>query len=343
MKSFQVIKVSDSAWTNVISSACKFDFYHTRTYSSFEKTDEPLMCVAYYNKDFIALPVIIRKIPNTGLSDCTSVYGYCGPVSNLPFDAITSEHIRYFQQELLHFFESRQIISAFCRLHPVFDQTPVFDQFGSVRGINQTVGIDLKLSADEQFSKYRESHRRKIRKLRKEGFSVYEATSKEEIAIFTDIYNDNMKRLNADSSYYCNEEYFMHFLHNSCFKATLLLAKKENVITSGGLFVLANKIMQYHFSGIKDEFRQYAPMKLIIDEARLVANANHLEFLHLGGGLNGSSDDSLFYFKAGFSDRRFLFSVWQMIVDEPKYSEMMALFNIDGQKESNYFPAYRAR
>jgi hypothetical protein len=42
---------------------------------------------------------------------------------------------------------------------------------------------------------------------------------------------------------------------------------------------------------------------------------NEIRLFHLGGGFGGSDEDSLFYFKSGFSDYRCEYKIWQMIVD----------------------------
>ncbi len=343
MDKFTVIGVSDKRWEDVISSSCFHDFYHTQSYSRFESYNEPLLCVAYRNNDFIALPVIIRPIEGTKYFDCTSVYGYCGPISNLPFSDLSPDHINFFQRELLNFFRKRELVSVFMRLHPFLDQAVVFNNFGTIKQINQTVAIDLRLPEDQQLRGYRESHRRKIRKLRREGYNVTVATSEAEINEFIRIYNDSMERLHADQSLIFSREYYYNFLHNPGFKALLLVAWKDSQLTAGALFTLSDKIMQYHLSAFKDEFGKDAPMKLIIDEARKIGIGQNMDFLHLGGGFSGSSDDSLFYFKAGFSDLRFVFSVWQLIINEPVYNSLIKFFNIETDNADNYFPAYRTK
>ena len=57
--------------------------------------------------------------------------------------------------------------------------------------------------------------------------------------------------------------------------------------------------------------------------------------------LHGSSEDSLFNFKRGFSDTLFNFRGWQLIVDQSKYSYLIELFRIDKQNKVDYFPIYR--
>ncbi len=94
--------------------------------------------------------------------------------------------------------------------------------------------------------------------------------------------------------------------------------------------------MQYHLAGTSEEFIRETPMKLILDEARLIGNETSAISLHLGGGVGGSDDDSLFKFKSGFSKDFKQFSVWKYIVDEKVYDELSS--NIT---DTNYFPKYR--
>ncbi len=341
MNSFSIIGVTDTRWAEIISLSNQYDFYHTQSFSLLEKTHEPVLCVAFQNNDFIAMPMLLRKIEGTDLFDCTSVYGYCGPVSNLPFKNISKDHIRYFQSELFSFFKNSHIVSAFSRFHPIYDQDPVFENFGIIRDINKTVAIDLTLSIEEQYNKYRRDHKRRLRRLRENGFSVVEASTTDEIDSFVQIYYEVMKRLNADSSYFFEKNFFYTILDNPCFEAKLLLARKDNEIAGGVIYTFVNDIMQQYLSGELFKYRDQSPTRLIIDEARLIGCEYNMKLLHMGGGLHGSSEDSLFNFKRGFSDLLFDFRGWQLIVDKSKYSYLIDFFGADKQKENDYFPRYR--
>ncbi len=345
MKRFEIIKVDDPKWSRLIFSSNQYDFYHTRAYSSLELSNknEPLLCVAYWDNEFIALPIVIRKIEGTDLFDCTSVYGYCGPVSSVPPEDISGEHIMYFQSRILNFFRERKIVSAFSRLHPILDQSLFFSGFGTIKDVNNTVAIDLRLTPDEQARQYRKSHRYEIKQLYSRGFKVVEACEKSEIDLFIQIYREAMKSKNADPYYYFPKEYFYLLLKNSCFKSKLLLIKYEKKIAAGAIFTLTKDFMQYHLAVSNQGYRKYAPMKLLLDNARFIGIENKIKFLHLGGGINGNSDDSLYRFKAGFSDLRFMFKIWQLIVDEKLYYYLLDSLGNKIQNTDTYFPAYRAK
>lgn len=340
MNKFSLIEVNDSRWSEIVNKSKHFDFYHSRSYHLLEKENRPVLFVASFDQDFVALPLIIRAIPHTSFFDCTSVYGYCGIISSLEIKNIPSNLITYFKEELLFFFKNNHIISVFSRLHPLVPNDSFFHDFGIVKKINKTVTIDLSIPSDLQRKQYRKSNKSELNQLRRKGFEVVKAETKEEIDAFITIYHETMNRVDASENYYFNHDYFYTLLDNNCFKSNLLLAKKEGEIVAGAIFTITNNIMQYHLAGTAEAYIKETPMKLIIDEARLLGNEKKLDHLHLGGGVGGSDEDSLFRFKSGFSDYTSDFKIWQMIVDHKKYNELVEKAMVDVNK--TYFPLYRA-
>src|SRR5687768_11932887 len=141
MNSFSVIGITDADWPVIITQSHQYDFYHTQSYHSLEKGGDPLLFVARFGADFLALPLILRKISQTDYKDCTSAYGYCGPVSNLDFKDVRPEMFVYFRTELNRYFKEQNIVTAFSRLHPIIIGDELFSNFGTIRNINKTVAI----------------------------------------------------------------------------------------------------------------------------------------------------------------------------------------------------------
>lgn len=87
-------------------------------------------------------------------------------------------------------------------------------------------------------------------------------------------------------------------------------------------------------------------MALIFDTVRLWANETGACVLHFGGGV-GARADSLFHYKAGFSDRRHNFATWRWIVTPAVYRELCRrrtrINELQGLEpaSADYFPAYR--
>ena len=340
MSETKIIRPTDESWKEYVNRSLVYDFYHTLSYNKLEKEGEPILFVYTEDDDFIALPLIIRQIPDTDLFDCTSVYGYAGAISNLDINTISEELKISFQNKLNDFFNEKKIISVFSRLHPILENDKLINGLGEVVNLNKTIAINLTISPEEQRRQYRKSNKYEINKLKKNNFEIVEATTKEEQDEFIDIYYETMKKVEANDYYFFPREYFYKFLNNNCFETKLLLAKKEGETTAGAIFTITNKIIQYHLAGTKQAFARDTPMKLILDEARLLGNELNVDFLHLGGGVGGSDEDPLFRFKSGFSKELFQFKIWKYIVNKEKYDEFVEEKGIS--KDSSFFPLYRA-
>ncbi len=69
--------------------------------------------------------------------------------------------------------------------------------------------------------------------------------------------------------------------------------------------------------------------------------------LHLGGGLGGRSQDSLYHFKSGFSKQTNNYSTFRLIVNQEKYDRLLnstaKYLNLEPKIiiESGFFPSYR--
>lgn len=339
VKEFKVIKAHDEEWNKILRKSSFNDFYHTQIYHQLQNEGKAVLFFGSIDNNFIAFPMIIRKIFDTDFYDCTSVYGYCGPISNLVSNEINKSIKDYFSENLKKYFEANNIISCFSRLHPIFKNENILEGFGKIISLNKTINIDLTTPIDEQRKLYRKSNKYEINKLRKNNFRVEEATTEKDIDIFIKIYNETMQRVNASSEYFFDKLYFIKFLRNSSFDSKLLLAKKDGVIAAGAIFTVTNKVMQYHLAGTSKDYIRDTPMKLILDEARLIANDLNLEYLHLGGGVGGSDEDSLYRFKAGFSNQNFRFKIWQYIVNKEIYESLVSEYTKN--MDSNFFPLYR--
>ena len=337
MYKFEVIDINNPKWEIIVKSSAKYDFYHTSFYHKIDNNFSSLLFVAEDELDFLALPLVLRPIGQALWVDFTSVYGYCGPISNRKNFDFDQYFIDFFEFKLKEYCRENNVISLFSRLHPLIVHQTIFRNIGEVSPINKTVAIDLKLSPEEQKRQYRKSTKSELNQLRRKGFYVVEAKSTEDLERFIEIYYETMDRVKASPYYYFSKEYFLSFLRNNYFQNKLLLAKFEDKIIAGAIFTITDKIMQYHLAGTTEEFIKVTPMKLILDEARLLGNDLSLDYLHLGGGVGGSDDDPLFRFKSGFSKSCFQFSVWKYIFNEEVYNQLS-----ENKGDSSFFPLYRS-
>jgi len=324
-------------WNAIVRSMNRYDFYHLAEYHQLEQSGQSLLL--YFSSDEIslALPVILRSVAGTAYNDLTSVYGYAGPLSNC--EKPDEQVIKNFQKELLHFFDSQQIISVFSRMHPLFDnQELLLSGLGNVVDTNQTVGIDLSLPEQEQKRQYAHSVKNHINRLRRKNVIVEKAQTKEAIDLFIGIYKENMDRVNASKMYFFPNEYFYQLMKE--LPATLFLALYEGKAISGSIFTSCNGIVQPHLSATRNEYLRWSPLKMVWDCIRLDAIKKNEKYLHLGGGVGGA-DDSLFQFKAQFSDLRFSFKTWRYIHNEKIYTQLVSEKYQGHIPCSAFFPLYR--
>ncbi|WP_316791802.1 GNAT family N-acetyltransferase [Pedobacter frigoris] len=327
-------------WIRYIERALIYEAYHTWHYHSLNTEGEPLLFVFEMAHVFIALPLIKRCVPNTSYFDLTSVYGYTGPVSNVDFSQLDASTIAHFKSEFIDFMNEEKCICVFSRLHPFLNQNVLLDYIGGVRDNGNTIYMDLNRSVGEQIANYHPRLARQIRQLRNAGYLIKEASNKEEIRVFTDMYNENMDRLNASSNYYFTEEYFEGLLSSTEFSAKLILIYKGDEITSGAIIFLSQHIVRNHLSATAIEYLGESPSKLLTDEISIVGRVNKSAFFHLGGGVGGK-EDSLFKFKSYFSDLRKKDSIWCYVNNPQVYNELA--FQVEGvvDSTSSFFPAYR--
>jgi hypothetical protein len=328
---FRIISSKEeSAWNTLVAKASAHDMYHTCLYHCLQEEGESRLLVFGNNEGkFMALPLVFRNIPGTEWKDVTSVYGYAGWIrsdTNTSFPGVMKQLEDYLQQE--------KVVSAFSRLHPLIPGSDDFEK-GKVLTLNTTTGIDLLLSPEKQFMAYSESVRRSIRKSTQAGMTVEWVREDAGLQHFISIYEKAMKRHHASSNYFFSQNYYEKLWRNESFQTFILAAKFHGEWAGAALFTICNGIMQYHLGGVAASCISYSPLKLILDEARKIANDKKCNFFHLGGGLGGR-DDSLFVFKSRMTTLRYPFKVWQWIIKEEEYEWLSR-----NKKDSDFFPRYR--
>ena len=84
-----------------------------------------------------------------------------------------------------------------------------------------------------------------------------------------------------------------------------------------------------------------APIKLVLDEARIRGRDRGMSVFHLGGG-RGGDEDGLFRFKSGFADKFQTFRTWRFVADPGAYTELTMARGLQNDEHAEFFPRYRA-
>jgi len=343
-------------WINALKSCGDHDAYHLPQYHLIaDKMDEGCPYLFYYKDKYgsAALPLLLRPVHEINgletynLYDITSVYGYPGIVTTVKsHDTNAHEFRQNFQTEFLNTLNKLSVVSFFSRCNPLFPNTWLLNGLAEVLPLSNTIAIDLNSSEEDQLKNMSKGHRYDIRKARKAGVVVKQDSGFQYLDDFIKIYNETMLRNQASKKYFFSKQYYIELIEKLNDNLELYFACIEGKPVSASIFLINNGIIQYHLSGTPTEFLNLNGAKLILDEVRQWGKKKNFSWLHLGGGV-GSSEDSLFRFKAGFSKTRLPFEVTRLVVDKEAYMELANArlkwanergYSVTGD---NFFPEYR--
>jgi sugar O-acyltransferase (sialic acid O-acetyltransferase NeuD family) len=317
------------------------DFYHLPAYAALcaeQEQGEARAVLVEDGRRGLLLPLILRSIVGTDRRDAASPYGYPGPLLRGTDDpgfmsaALTAAFASL---------RSEGIVSAFVRLHPLLNSAPPIG-IGEVVLHGDTVSIDLDRPWDEYVRDLRHNHRRDIKKAVQRGLVAREDLRFSAFPEFERLYRATMDRRSAAAFYYFDSAYFEGLRKALGDSLHLLVVETEGEIVAAGLFVETAGIVQYHLGGSADAFAKAEAAKLIVHFAASWAKERGNHTLHLGGGVGGAND-SLLYFKTGFSPLRHPFRTWRVIVDAAEYASLVRTHDPGADPSScqGFFPAYR--
>jgi hypothetical protein len=348
---FDVVRAADgAAWGAALAQAVQHDFHHLAGYHRLaeHKGEGEALLFAYRERGYlIALPLLVRPVDDgdpAGLRDATSVYGYAGPVAS--HARIPRRIVEAFQAALRDELARRRVISVFSRLHPLIPQQHLLEGLGETRLSGLTVSIDLTLPLEEQWAGYSKVTRRLIRRAQEAGIICVHDRELTCLGEWAAIYRETMERVGASSSYDFDEADFELLAAELGPVLQLFVAFVDGRATAAGLFTICDGIVQAHLGGSRMEHADLSPTRLVDDTARRWAFEAGARVLHLGGGVGGR-EDSLFRYKAGFSDRRHRFTTWRWVVDAAAYRELCELRVRGNGRDAAcdggeaFFPCYR--
>jgi hypothetical protein len=358
------IKHDDVRWQEILK-LIPHDIYHTPGYAAVcaQAHNGEALAYIWRKRDVAAIiPLVVsrfsacdKKNPDDGIYDAVSPYGYSGPISTAP---------GLCEKEILEDFarDGRQqgLVTAFLRGHPSLESAFLpFENDGS-KEVGITFGVTLDRSSSDILSSYRSANKRSIKKLLKDSNLSIELNNWNYLPAFVKTYHQNMNRLNAQKDYFFEHSYF-EGLREKCKEHVHLLTvvKKDSSEFLGGVYFFeCNGIVQYHLPACLDEWRDSGLPKLLIHEQVEWGIRNGAALFHLGGGLGGK-EDSLSYFKSGFSDKSFPYRIFRLVLDSDQYKETVGTLlaqlvkkevtpnqqrtegEVTTESNESYFPRYR--
>ena len=338
-------------WAKNLALCESWDVYHTADYAMLETTPGQTAYLFFHSDGdkHGALPFIVRQLKeipwcNEDGFDAISAYGYPGPICNSAARQ-SPEFLREFSSCLRDALIGLNVASLFVRLHPILSEPTMLGD--AVEFVGPTVFLDLTLPEDEQRRQTRKTHRNELRRLQRAGVSIVEDRDFLRLEEFIGLYDSRMHALGAANSYFFSKDYYAGLcsLPNDAVK--LVHAVEGDDIVASAFFLISPDGIQYHLSATRSDYVRFSPARIVIEHMRDWGIRNSRKWIHLGGGV-GSREDSLFFFKSGFSKLRAEFHVAKIVPDASKYErlcmerERVAPRSSD-TADSEFFPAYRAR
>ena len=325
-------------WNNILSEISDYDCYHTFEYHHITKlTGEIPILICYRGTSgIIAFPLLKRKIPKSNFYDCTSVYGYAGPIFS---SNINRKDLKNFQNGLQEYCSKNNIVSIFSRLNPyISNQEKTLSKLGDIVALGKVVYIDLYKNIDAQRTEYSKTTKRYLNKSRK-FCSIKKSIDEKDILTFKDLYYENMNRVNANSYYFFDEAYFLKLVRTKEFLSEVIyvILEETKEIIAGTILIKGKDVIHYHLSGTKTEYLSLNPLRLILDEARIEnSTSKNYRIFNLGGGLKNKGD-GLFRFKSSLSNNTKVFKIWKYIANKEIYKTLVDM----KETNSDFFPSYR--
>ena len=354
----RVVSPTDSDWQELLDTI-SYDFYHLPGYLGLEanrynataeaiiiKDDDKVFFLSYLIRDCTHL---LSSSESDLTYDVVSPYGYPGILVNQ-----VGQHPDFIRRCLTltyNYWNQKHICSAFIRLHPILnsyiDRSFFEDDKFILCNQGDVVTCDLTKELKDIWTQIRSSHRTKINKLTRAGFIVKVGSVAEYLDVFVDIYQETMHRVNAADTYYFTQNYFETLSQLLGDRMKICIVEIDGKIVAASLVTELSGIVQYYLGGTRTEFLRQSPATIMFKYIIEWAKQRNNILLNLGGGLGGNHD-SLYHFKAGFSDESHPFSTIKAIVDRERYDRLIAArAEARGKsrleiESTSFFPAYRS-
>lgn len=304
------------------------------------------------SSNFIIYPFLKRSLSYLpfsdtsvdGLYDIVSPYGYGGPLAQVEDESVSEELWRGFFDTFDDFCKENNIVSEFCRLHPLFENHEPVGNFskGVTRQLGQIVYIDLSRSEEEMLAAMHNHRRRHIRRALENPDLGFCLEKKEEnCRHFFGLYTETMHRNSASRKYFFSQGFFDTAFRSLGEHVMCAYIHYKGDIISSVLLLSYGDIMCNWLAASKTEYHRFHPNDLLYYHSFLQSKKEGFRYYILGGGLS-SSEDSLFAYKAHFSNSFKDFYVYKRIHLEKEYKELVELKRKYSMEISDdFFPQYR--
>ena len=287
---------------------------------AFAKTDElrdpRLSTIHWYfesNGNIFLHSFMLGKSDVFDVVDIQSPFGYGGPLANTSEPSFIETANNAFKQWI----RDNAVVVSFLRFHPLVPHRKWF--VGEVQNNREVVIVDL---ANDVFNGYKLSRRADVKLSSTYGLRIEQVKGDAMTKVFPLIYNENMNRARAGSEYYFTGHYF-NALHNYPGCDNWLIYANETVV-GGAVFLVSQpaKVAEY-FLGAQTALGQSQKATIaLLHYLAIHYKRLGYRYMYLGGGRSTSPNDSLLFFKKGFSPLSAQYQIGHNVYDPRRYRNL---------------------
>lgn len=299
------------------------DVYFDEEYVKlYETKNEEAVCFVYEENDKILLfPFLRRRFEYHGhvCYDFETAYGYGGPIVNVDND---DEFVHNALDSFKNYCIDHNYVAGFVRFHPFFNYHQAFNEIGTAIYDRHTVALDLTLDEkDIWMTEIHTKNRNVIKKAVKSGLEFIVDKEFNHINEFVKLYNGTMNKVDAESFYYFNKNYYKLFKAGIKNSFLGLVSINERII-SGAIFFYSKDYGHYHLSGSDPDYLKENPNNFMLYESAKEMKSLGIKKFHLGGGFNSDEQNSLYQFKRRFSKNTCDFFIGKVIFNQSIYKKL---------------------
>lgn len=349
---FEIVGIDEpERWNEIIGKFKNIDTYYTPGYvKSFmvHGDGEPIL-FHYNNGSYNALNVVmLRRIKDINYIildskeeyfDLSTPYGYGGFIFD---DYVDQDSLNKLNHDYISLCKNNNIICEFVRFHPILRNYELVSNMYETKYIGDTIVMDLNTEEDI-WNNITSKNRNVIRKAIKNHVVIKHGLTMDLFLKFIELYNSTMDRDNAREYYYFEIDFYRTLYSDLNQEIDLFYAENDNNIISMAIILKRNKQLHYHLSGSDVRYKSLAANNLLIWEVAKWGCQNGYKTFHLGGGVGGNEQDTLFKFKKSFnrcSDSKFF--IGKKIFNKEIYDKLLQSINENIELDYDFFPAYRS-
>jgi serine/alanine adding enzyme len=338
----EALGTDDPRWEELVEGSPHADVYYRPGYCRAYEAAGHGRAVAVVTEQAV-FPLLLRPLPfgEEGF-DAATPYGYGGVLPLGGDSSLPETEVR----QLRDWCVTNGVVSCLLRLHPLLgasEQLAASAPAGvEIREHGPTTAVDPRVIDPEtgRLAGMSKGRKADLTIARRELELVWGA-DEDALEGFRRVYDATMSRLGAGNFYIFAREYYLALAAGLGDRATVALARRDDEIVGGAIFLADRRFAHYHLSGTTDAGRKLKAGTLLVHAGAEWAAERGCELLHLGGGTSGA--DSLFAFKKSFGGESHTYAFATLVADPERYAALVERRRREAEPpRRDFFPAYRA-